>query len=231
MRALAVSLMLFSCGVGVSPEFEPSVEAPAVPAALTLEQRLAADQAPLLRVVASQSRGTIEARRVQWDAAYSVVELRATGGELLAHLTSVESGSALQLDRFDVRLGEVPVFDTGLVLTGLHFHLVAAEPAPVTWSRDRGFAGAELSVTMTVSGMLRGPSGVATPFESQTFSGVPLSLGFMLDEQGGVVARFRTQGDAASSWNWADLLETGAASFEGRATELAPHLPPGAVSG
>jgi hypothetical protein len=231
MRPLAVSVMLFSCGVGVSPVFEPSVEAPGAAAALTLEQRLAADEAPLLRVLPSESRGTIEARRAQWDAAYSVVELRATGGELLAHLVPQQSGSALQLDRFDVRLADVPVFDTGLVLTGLHFHLVAAEPARVTWSRDRGFAAVELGVTMTVSGLVRGQSGAASPFESQTFSGVPLSLGFALDAAGGVVARFRTQGDAAASWNWADLIETGAARFEGSATEFMPQPPPGAFSG
>jgi hypothetical protein len=220
MRPLVFSLMLLSCGVGVSPVLE--AVATDTPAALTLEQRLGVDQAPLLSVVPNESRGAIEARRVQWDACYSAVELRATGGELLAHLMPLDTGSALQLDRLVVRLGDVPVFDTGLVLTGLHFHLVAADAPMVTWSRDRGFATAELNATMTVSGMLRGPSGAASPFETLTFSGVPLALGFYLDGAGQLVARFRTQGDGNPSWNWADLLEAGAASFQGTAVESLP---------
>lgn len=221
MRTLFASLLLLSCGVGVSPEleFEPELEVTVAP---TLERRLGADEAPLLLVIPSETGGAIEAREPQHQACYSVVDLSATGGQLMGHLVQAGEGIALELDRFDVQLAEVPLLDTGLWLTRLHFHLAAAEAFPVTWYGNRTEAVARLFVTLTVSGSVRGPSGTVSPFETQTFTGVAVDLSLTLDDQGRVVARFRTETDQKPTWNWADLLETGAAKFHGRAVELVP---------
>jgi hypothetical protein len=222
MRSPFVSLFalfVFACGAGVSPLPEETPE-PRAPEVLTLEQRLSAEEVPVLRLVPFDSRGSIEARQVQLDACYTEVSLRATGGGLVVRLLPLEGGSALKLERLDVQLGDIELFDTGLTLTGLHFHLVATDAPRVAWDAERVELYASLQVTMTVSGAFRGPSGVASPFETQTISGVPLELSVTLDSARRVVARFRSQGDAAPSWNWANLLETGAAKFEGRAVEV-----------
>lgn len=222
MRALFASLLLLSCGVGVSPELElePEAEVAVLP---TLERRLGVDESPLLLIVPSETRGSVEARQAQYQACYSVMDLSATGGQVMGHLVRAGEGVALELDRFDVQLAEVPLFDTGLWLTRLHFHLAAAEAFPLTWYGNRTEAVARLLVTMTVSGAVRGPSGVVSPFETQTFTGVEVDLSLTLDDQGKVVARFRTGTDQKPTWSWAGLLETGAAKFEGRAVELVPR--------
>ncbi len=218
MRTLLVSLsslLLLTCGGGVGPVVALPEETPPV----TLESRLGAADVPVMKLMAGESRGTVEVRRPAEGPEYTSIALRATGGTLGAHLAVCDKQRVLKLDQLEVKLADVVLFDSGVELTGLHFHMAAVDLAPVQWNNGRTALSAQLTVTLTVSGSWRGPGGAVGPFESQVFKNVPLELTLTLDGSKRLVATFGSKGDQAPTWSWAGLLETGAAKFDGLAAE------------
>jgi len=221
MRFLRAVLLLplLSCGEGVAPALAtPGADPVVVLAPPSLEERLSGEDVPLLHVLPHDTYGSVDVRRVLLDRDYTTLPVRAAGGELRVRMVR-DRIVHVRLERFSVKLADVPVLDTGMTLTHLELRLEAGDVPEVGWLAEGTQAYVPLEGTMTLRGWLHGPSGAESPFEPQTFEAVPAELWLSLDAAEGVTARFHLWSENLPTWQWLGLLETGAASLEARAVE------------
>jgi hypothetical protein len=226
MRKLIVLLLATSCGDGISPVSPgagapDSVDAPATPmtkAPPTLRERLAQDEGPKLVITPFDTKGTIQAREVQHDLPYEQIALAAKGGTVQLRVIERDAAAVGSIERFEIELEDVKLFDTGLTLTDLELRLESARETEMTWYSAQNEAYAKTTGNFVLTGWIRGQSGAKSPFESVRLYDVPLELDATLDESVGVVARFRLE-RLGPTWSWAGLIETRDALLEGRAVE------------
>lgn len=207
MRKLMLALLLVSCGEGAVPAvYDGSHDVLVEPPAPTLASRLA--EGVQLFVLPTQSGAAIEARQVPLP--FERIRLQVTSGTI--HLSASAMTGEPRLDWLQLRFADVALFDSGLTLTDLR---LTAEPTDAP----------QLRTTVSVAGSWRGPSGVASPFETQRFENVPIAASLALDDEAQVNAHFRLASFDAPSFRLDGFFETGAAILEVTANErgVVPH--------
>ena len=216
-------VLVMGCG-GAPPQPEEPAAAIA-PAPLNARERLSAGGVGLT-VSPFDSRGQIQARRTQLDAAYFPVPLRTHQGQLSVRtffegeteLVEVE-GLELELEEISFTSAQVPPHGLGLS----RVQLIAGAPlrAPIQWLGAAAEGSASLGGRFRVKGMLHTSSGAESPFDEQQFDFVPLKLELSSDAAGNLEARFRLEREGAT-WSWEGLLDTGSFELSGRALENRP---------